>query len=156
MGQLGTHDAATFHALHAPGELLILANVWDAGTARVVEAGGARALATSSAAVAWACGYADRGPLPPSVLAGAVRSIARVIAVPLSVDAENGYSDDPRQVAETVRALMDAGAVGIVVPCHRVIGANGALTGFGGGLPRKQWLLEHEGAQLGLFRGSAA
>ncbi|HEY8384048.1 MAG TPA: methylated-DNA--[protein]-cysteine S-methyltransferase [Microvirga sp.] len=49
-----------------------------------------------------------------------------------------------------------ANPVGIVVPCHRVIGANGSLTGFGGGLPRKQWLLEHEGAQLGLFRGTAA
>lgn len=49
-----------------------------------------------------------------------------------------------------------ANPIGIVVPCHRVIGANGSLTGFGGGLPRKQWLLEHEGAQLGLFRGSAA
>ncbi len=44
-----------------------------------------------------------------------------------------------------------ANPVGIVVPCHRVIGANGTLTGYGGGLPRKQWLLEHEGAQLGLF-----
>jgi O-6-methylguanine DNA methyltransferase len=49
-----------------------------------------------------------------------------------------------------------ANPVGIVVPCHRVIGANGSLTGFGGGLSRKQWLLDHEGAQLGLFRGSAA
>jgi O-6-methylguanine DNA methyltransferase len=49
-----------------------------------------------------------------------------------------------------------ANPVGIVVPCHRVIGANGSLTGFGGGLPRKQWLLDHEGAQLGLFRGTAA
>ena len=42
-----------------------------------------------------------------------------------------------------------ANPVAIVVPCHRVIGANGALTGFGGGLPRKQWLLEHEGAHGG-------
>ncbi len=40
-----------------------------------------------------------------------------------------------------------ANPVAIVVPCHRVIGANGTLTGFGGGLPRKQWLLEHEGAR---------
>jgi methylated-DNA-[protein]-cysteine S-methyltransferase len=38
--------------------------------------------------------------------------------------------------------------IGVVVPCHRVIGANGALTGYGGGLPRKRWLLEHEGARL--------
>jgi methylated-DNA-[protein]-cysteine S-methyltransferase len=36
--------------------------------------------------------------------------------------------------------------IGIVVPCHRVIGSNGTLTGYGGGLPRKKWLLEHEGA----------
>ena len=39
-----------------------------------------------------------------------------------------------------------ANPIAIVVPCHRVIGANGALTGFGGGLHRKQWLLQHEGA----------
>jgi methylated-DNA-[protein]-cysteine S-methyltransferase len=49
-----------------------------------------------------------------------------------------------------------ANPVGIVVPCHRVIGSNGTLTGYGGGLPRKQWLLEHEGAQLALFRSSVA
>lgn len=43
--------------------------------------------------------------------------------------------------------------VAIVVPCHRVIGANGGLTGYGGGLPRKRWLLSHEGA---IFRDLAA
>jgi methylated-DNA-[protein]-cysteine S-methyltransferase len=42
-----------------------------------------------------------------------------------------------------------ANPVAVVVPCHRVIGANGSLTGYGGGLPRKQWLLDHEGAQTG-------
>ena len=42
----------------------------------------------------------------------------------------------------------------IVVPCHRVIGADGSLTGFGGGLERKRWLLEHEGRRSGLFSGS--
>jgi methylated-DNA-[protein]-cysteine S-methyltransferase len=47
-----------------------------------------------------------------------------------------------------------ANPVAIVVPCHRVIGSNGTLTGFGGGLPRKQWLLDHEGAQLGIFAKS--
>jgi len=45
-----------------------------------------------------------------------------------------------------------ANPVGIVVPCHRVIGANGSLTGYGGGLERKQWLLQHEGALGGLFK----
>jgi O-6-methylguanine DNA methyltransferase len=48
-----------------------------------------------------------------------------------------------------------ANPVGIVVPCHRVIGADGTLTGYGGGLPRKRWLLEHEGARLDLFPSRA-
>jgi len=38
----------------------------------------------------------------------------------------------------------------IIIPCHRVIGSNGSLTGFGGGLPAKQWLLAHESRQTGL------
>jgi len=42
----------------------------------------------------------------------------------------------------------NANPIGVVVPCHRVIGADGSLTGYGGGLARKRWLLEHEGVQL--------
>ena len=52
----------------------------------------------------------------------------------------------------SVRAVARANAVNpisIVVPCHRVIGSDGSLTGYGGGLPRKRWLLEHEGVVLG-------
>lgn len=48
-----------------------------------------------------------------------------------------------------------ANPVSIVVPCHRVIGANGSLTGYGGGLPRKRWLLEHEGVRVAEFRRAA-
>jgi methylated-DNA-[protein]-cysteine S-methyltransferase len=50
-----------------------------------------------------------------------------------------------------------ANPIGVVVPCHRVIGSNGSLTGYGGGLERKQWLLEHEGATFGrtTFAGEA-
>lgn len=43
-----------------------------------------------------------------------------------------------------------ANPIGIVVPCHRVVGANGSLTGYGGGIERKQWLLRYEGARLKL------
>jgi len=48
------------------------------------------------------------------------------------------------KASRAVGLANGANPVGIVVPCHRVIGANGALTGFGGGLDRKRWLLEHE------------
>ena len=52
---------------------------------------------------------------------------------------------DPR-ATRAVGAANGKNPIPIIVPCHRVIGANGALTGFGGGLDRKRWLLEHEGA----------
>jgi methylated-DNA-[protein]-cysteine S-methyltransferase len=51
------------------------------------------------------------------------------------------------QASRAVGAANGANPIAIVVPCHRVIGANGTLTGYGGGLPRKQWLLEHERAR---------
>lgn len=53
----------------------------------------------------------------------------------------------PRSV-RAVGLANGANPVGLVVPCHRVIGANGALTGYGGGLDRKRWLLNHEGASF--------
>ena len=64
------------------------------------------------------------------------------------------YSDVARKIAdlESVRAVGAANGrnpLPIVVPCHRVIGADGSLVGFGGGLPRKRWLLAHEGAVAG-------
>ncbi len=62
------------------------------------------------------------------------------------------YADLARRVSNVaaVRAVGAANGrnpIPIIVPCHRVIGSDGSLTGFGGGLPRKQWLLRHEGAQ---------
>jgi len=104
-------DAAAFHALHA--DFLILPNAWDAGSARVIQDLGAKAIATSSAAVAWAHGYADGHHFPPAKLVAVIEDIARVVSVPISTDAEAGYADDPRGVAENVTALINAGAVGI-------------------------------------------
>ena len=104
--------ASVFRQLHAEG-LLLLANVWDAGTARLIEALGAKALATTSAAVAWSHGYADGDRLPVPLLAATVAGIARVVRVPLSVDVEGGYSSDPAAVGEAVARVIDAGAVGI-------------------------------------------
>jgi 2-methylisocitrate lyase-like PEP mutase family enzyme len=107
------NDAAAFRRLHAPGAFLILPNAWDAGSARLIESLGAPAIATSSAALAWANGYPDGDALPISVLARTIEAIARVIDVPLSVDSEGGYSHDPAIVEENFFAIASAGAVGI-------------------------------------------
>jgi len=107
-----TH-AHTFRSLHAGPGVLLLANAWDAGSARLIASLGARAIATSSAAVAWSHGYPDGDVLPLDALLATVRSIARVLDVPLSVDVEGGYSPDPARAAETIMAVLDAGAVGI-------------------------------------------
>ncbi|MBC3207535.1 isocitrate lyase/phosphoenolpyruvate mutase family protein [Pseudomonas sp. SWRI111] len=101
-----------FHQLHQQG-LLILTNVADATGARLVEHLGGRAVATSSAAVAWAHGYPDGNALPLERLVSSVEAIARVISVPLTVDVEGGYSDDLGRVAEVLDAVIAAGAVGI-------------------------------------------
>ena len=102
-----------FRRLHAPGELLVLPNAWDAASARLIEDCGATAIATTSAGVAWALGHPDGNALPPDVLVPAVAAIARVIRVPLSVDVEAGYSDDPSRVATLVAAVREAGGAGI-------------------------------------------
>src|SRR5215471_917899 len=94
------HDAETFYALHR--DFLILPNAWDAASARVVQEAGAKAVATSSAAVAWAHGYADGHGLPISILVTAVKEIARVVSVPISVDSEGGYSDDLTEVEKNI------------------------------------------------------
>ncbi len=88
-------------------------NIWDAASAAMVQKMGARALATSSAALAWANGYPDGDALPNEVLLTAIESIMRVVRVPLSVDIEAGYSDSPQQVAALVAKLVSLGVCGI-------------------------------------------
>jgi 2-methylisocitrate lyase-like PEP mutase family enzyme len=110
MSESGSRE---FRRLHQPGQLLVLPNAWDAGSARLIESCGAAAIATTSSGVSWACGYPDGDALPPRLLAAAVARIARVLSVPLTVDVEGGYSSEPGAVGEVVRAVVDAGAVGI-------------------------------------------
>ena len=101
-----------FRNLHQ-GPVLVLPNAWDAGTARLIESIGAKAIATTSAGLAWSRGYPDGNALPIDQLIAATRDIARVIRVPLTIDIEAGYSDDPRAVAELVVRVLDIGVVGI-------------------------------------------
>ncbi len=106
-------QAATFKQLHAGPQILVLPNAWDAASAALMEDAGASAVATSSAAVAWAHGYADGDLLPVPTLLAAISEIARVLKVPLTADIEGGYSDDLETLAETVKGVIGAGAVGI-------------------------------------------
>jgi 2-methylisocitrate lyase-like PEP mutase family enzyme len=102
-----------FRALHAPGRILVLPNAWDAASARMAQELGAKAIATSSAAVAWCHGYADGEGMPTDVVLTAVREVMRVVSVPVSVDSEAGYSSDPAAVAAHMMRLIDLGVVGI-------------------------------------------
>lgn len=105
--------ATAFHALHQGPDPLKLANAWDAGTARLIEHAGARAVATTSAGVAWAHGYPDGDALPVDLLIGTIGSVVRCIKVPLTVDIEGGYAADAAGVAAVVTRVIAAGAVGI-------------------------------------------
>jgi 2-methylisocitrate lyase-like PEP mutase family enzyme len=104
--------ARAFHALHNDG-LLILPNAWDAGSARIVEHAGAKAVATSSAAVGWAHGYPDGEAIPPEVLLATIREIVRVVAIPVSADIEAGYAENAETAGEFAARVAEAGAVGI-------------------------------------------
>ena len=101
-----------FIELHEQG-LLLLANCWDPGSARIAARAGAPALATSSAALAWSHGYPDGGKLPPHLLVETASRIAATNPLPLTVDMEDGYSDDPDEAARVADELMVVGVVGI-------------------------------------------
>lgn len=98
-----------FRALHAGPEPLLLANAWDATSARVAVAAGATAIGTSSFAVALDHGVWDGQRLGLDEVLAVAAAIAGAVAIPVSVDIEHGGAD----VATTVRAVVDAGAVGV-------------------------------------------
>lgn len=104
---------ARFEALHTSSELLVLPNAWDAGSARLAQEKGAKAVGTTSAAMAWSCGYPDGNALPEAALLQRVAEIVRATSIPVTVDIENGYSDDPEQVAALASKLVALGVVGI-------------------------------------------
>jgi 2-methylisocitrate lyase-like PEP mutase family enzyme len=102
-------------AMHGGGgrPILVLPNAWDVASARVVELAGARAVATSSAAVAAALGYPDGERLPRELMLDAVRRIAAAVAAPVTADMEAGYGRSPVEVAETTRGVLAADAAGM-------------------------------------------
>ncbi|MCX4997054.1 isocitrate lyase/phosphoenolpyruvate mutase family protein [Streptomyces longwoodensis] len=105
--------AVAFRALHVPGRPLVLPNAWDTASARLVEDAGAAAVATTSAGLAWALGAADGDRLGREAALRAVADVVAAVRVPVTADVESGYATDPAGVADTVRAVLAAGAVGI-------------------------------------------
>src|SRR5438067_3834495 len=105
-----TERAAAFRALHE-GEPFLIPNPWDAGSARVLEALGFKALATTSSGFAFTVGRLD-GAVTLDEVAAHVSSVMEASDLPVSVDLENGYGASPQSAAEAVTRAAVAGAVG--------------------------------------------
>ncbi|MAU08632.1 MAG: phosphonomutase [Anaerolineaceae bacterium] len=108
-----TEKAKLFASLHVKGDPLLLFNVWDVGSAKAVAAAGAKALATGSASVAEANGFADGETVPLNFALNNIRRIAEAVDVPVSLDFEGAYAVEPDAVYANVASVIETGAVGI-------------------------------------------
>jgi len=102
-----------FYQLHRQAKPFILANVWNVKSAKIVEASGFEAMATSSGAISDSLGYKDGEQIPFSELLYVVQRIRACTNIPLSVDFERGYTDDLTLLNEYIQQLIDAGVAGI-------------------------------------------
>lgn len=101
-----------FAALHVPGDPVLLYNIWDVSSAQAVAAGGAKALATGSHAVAEANGYPDGEGIPFNLFLDCTRRIAQSVQLPVTADFESGFAVDAARVADHARYLAETGVVG--------------------------------------------
>ncbi|MDN5766351.1 MAG: isocitrate lyase/phosphoenolpyruvate mutase family protein [Humibacillus sp.] len=103
-------QAEHLRRLHHDDAILVLVNVWDAASARVVAATpGCSAIATASAAIAATHGYEDGENIPVDLMIDCLRRVCQAVELPVTADLERGYTD----VGATTSAALDAGAVGI-------------------------------------------
>jgi 2-methylisocitrate lyase-like PEP mutase family enzyme len=121
------HNRATqFRGLHIPGRPLLLANAWDAATARIAEDAGVAAVATTSAGVAWSAGAGDGDRLDRDHALDVVRQIVTTVHVPVTADIENGYAADTHALTQTIQKVLAAGAVGVNIE-DALYGTDGPL-----------------------------
>jgi len=106
---------SSFRDLHQSGNPFILANVWDAGSARMLAGLGAKALATSSAAHAFTLGRPDGGTVTLDEALTHAQEIVAATTLPVQGDFENGFGDDPETCAETVKLAAEVGLAGICI-----------------------------------------
>lgn len=105
--------AEQFRRFHHEAPLLVLPNIWDAASARIVEQAGFRAIATTSSGVAAALGYSDGQHIGRDMLVEALARITRVVECPVTADIEAGYGNSTEEVLQTVKAVITIGVVGI-------------------------------------------
>jgi len=106
-------QAALFAQLHQSNNMLVIPNAWDAGSAVVFEKQGFKAVATTSAGIAYTLGYPDGEDISLSDLCLVIKQIYKRISIPLSVDFERGYGNSIEEIKENVKQIIRAGAVGI-------------------------------------------
>lgn len=106
---------AVFRDLHRPGDPFILANAWDIGSAKMLVALGAEAIATSSAAHAFTLGKPDMGHVTRDEALSHAADLVAAVNVPVSGDFENGFGEAPDTVAETVHLAAEVGLAGISI-----------------------------------------
>jgi len=105
--------AELLRKLHSGLRMLVLPNAWDVASARVLEELGYPAIATTSAGVAFSLGYPDGQRISRDQMLEVVARIARAVRVPVTADMESGYGITPKDMAETAKAIVAAGAVGL-------------------------------------------
>ena len=116
---------AAFHALHQSG-CFVIPNPWDMGSARMMAAAGAKALATSSAALAFTFGRPDMGRVTREEALRHAEDIVRATPLPVSGDFENGFADAPDDVAETIRLAAEVGLSGCSIEDTQMVDGNPA------------------------------
>jgi len=102
-----------FRNLHQSGNPLLLANVWDAHSAQLAESVGCKAVGTSSHAISNSLGLEDGNNLSMDELLFFVKKIVKAVHIPVSVDIESGYAQDPSAIAQNIKTLANLGVVGI-------------------------------------------
>lgn len=116
-----------FHDLHQQG-CFVIPNPWDRGSARMMAALGAKALATSSAAHAFTLGRPDMGGVTRDEALAHAQDLIAATPLPVSGDFENGFGDAPETVAETVRLAAEVGLSGISVEDTQMVPGNAPYT----------------------------
>jgi 2-methylisocitrate lyase-like PEP mutase family enzyme len=105
--------AEKLRALHSGPGALLLPNVWDVATSRIIEDAGLPAIATSSAGIAFAQGFPDGQRIPRDRMMSAIAAIAAAVSVPVTADVEAGYGTTPESAGTPARNVIEAGAVGM-------------------------------------------